>query len=262
MGPMIFSFLVSFTTLSLSALVTLSSSDELFYHNCGNSFKCGSIAGVGYPFHGYEEPEYCGYPGLVLACKNNIPTIRIVNVEYRVLDIDQTTKTMRIAREDMMGDVCKLDLVNTTLDNSPFEFASSYTNLNFMYGCHFSVFPNLIQIPSCNISGNEVFLLPETGFFNLGCESKITVPVEGWDMAMNLSNLGQAIQSGFKVRWKVDSEKCRDCAGSGGRCGYDFVTNRTTCYCPNPPYTAETCSTAAGALPTTAPTVPGMLLCL
>ncbi|GFY84790.1 hypothetical protein Acr_03g0015640 [Actinidia rufa] len=176
---------------------------------------------------------------------------------------------MRIAREDMMGDVCKLDLVNTTLDDSPFEFSSSYTNLNFMYGCHFSVFPNLIQIPSCNISGNEVFLLPETGFFNLGCESKITVPVEGWDMAMNLSNLGQAIQSGFKVRWKVDSEKCRYCAGSGGRCGYDFVTNRTTCYCPNPPYAAETCSgalpTAAGALPTTAPTaptVPGMLLCL
>ena len=136
----------------------------MFYHNCGNSFTCGSITGVGYPFRGYEEPEYCGYPGLVLSCKNNIPTILIVNVEYRVMDIDQTTQTMRISREDMMGDVCKLDVVNTTLDNSPFKFTSSYTNLNCMYGC--------------NISGNDrAFLFPGTGLPNLGCEFKITVPV-------------------------------------------------------------------------------------
>ncbi|KAL6982227.1 hypothetical protein U1Q18_051335, partial [Sarracenia purpurea var. burkii] len=66
----------------------------------GATLSCGTISDVSYPFRSVGDPNYCGHPGLVLDCQNNnIPTIDIVNITYRVLGIDQTTR-MKIFRED------------------------------------------------------------------------------------------------------------------------------------------------------------------
>ncbi|KAH7852609.1 hypothetical protein Vadar_026988 [Vaccinium darrowii] len=245
---------LSLTTLSLILQfpISLTNPDASFYHACGNTFNCGSITGIAYPFRGYQDPEYCGYPGLSLYCQDNIATINITNVKYRVLDINQATQTMTIAREDIVESVCPRDLVNTTLDNSLFEYASSVVNLDFVYDCpiSFSFITSLmIPIPSCNISGFSVYLDVGNRGPDLSCKSRVTVPVAGWDGSLDLKNLAQVVQGGFTVRWKVDSKGCNECTGSKGRCGFDSVTGKTTCFCPDPPYESGTCSMATEALP-------------
>ncbi|XP_058227501.1 LEAF RUST 10 DISEASE-RESISTANCE LOCUS RECEPTOR-LIKE PROTEIN KINASE-like 1.4 isoform X3 [Rhododendron vialii] len=257
----IVSFL-SFTTqfLFLQSPLCFSFPDAFFYHSCGNTtFDCGSIAGIGYPFRGHGEPEYCGYPGLDLHCQDGIATVYINNIKYRVLEIDQATQTMKIAREDILESICPQDLVNTTLDNSLFEYASSVVNLDFVYGCStpFRLILSLIPIPSCNISGLDVYLVVGSRGPDLSCESRVTVPVAGWDGSLDLKELGQAFRGGFKVKWKVDSKGCEECTGSKGRCGFDFVNKNTTCFCPDPPYVSGTCSISTASLPATAPTQPG-----
>ncbi|KAF7134232.1 hypothetical protein RHSIM_Rhsim08G0083500 [Rhododendron simsii] len=175
--------------------------DAFFYHSCGNTtFDCGSITGIGYPFRGHGEPEYCGYPGLDLHCQDGITTVYINNLKYRVRDIDQATQTMKIAREDILESVCPQDLANTTLDNSLFEYASSVVNLDFVYGCSmsFQLILSLIPIPSCNISGLDVYLVVGSWSPDLSCESRVTVPVAGWDGSLDLKGLGQAFRGGFK----------------------------------------------------------------
>lgn len=165
---------------------------------------------------------------------------------------------MKIARKDILESVCPKDLVSTTLDNSLFEYASSVVNIDFAYNCStwFRLITSLFPIPSCNISGLDVYLVVGSWGPDLGCESRVTVPVVGWDGSLDLKGLGQAFRGGFKVRWKVDSKGCEKCTGSKGRCGFDFVNKNTTCFCPDPPYVSGTCSISAGSLPATAPTQP------
>ncbi|GMP28347.1 hypothetical protein CsSME_00003935 [Camellia sinensis var. sinensis] len=245
--------LLSFIILSLFLQFPLSSStnpEQSLYRDCGSTFNCGSITGLDYPFRGEDEPEYCGYPGLVLNCQNNIATFYINHLKFRVLGIDQAAQTMRIAREDVIEATCPQDLVDTTLDDTLFEYVSSgYRNLSFLYGCPAPVglILGIIKLVTCNISGyNSVYLLPETPI-PLGCDVRITVPVHDWVGSLIPQEWEQAIQGGFEVRWKVDSRVCMECSRSKGRCGYNLVTKQSTCYCPDPPYVSDTCSTTAGA---------------
>ncbi|KAI8017046.1 LEAF RUST 10 DISEASE-RESISTANCE LOCUS RECEPTOR-LIKE PROTEIN KINASE-like 1.3 [Camellia lanceoleosa] len=245
---------LSFLKLLLLFQFHLSSSysDQYLYTSCGNTFNCGSIT-VGYPFRGTGDQDYCGYPGLVLDCSNdNITTIQIENLTYRVLGIDQSTQTMKIAREDLMESICPHDMVNTTLDSALFEYTSStYMNLTFLYGCQVPLKPvlNLIPIPSCNESGNVYLFAGAQGGDLIGCQDSVVTPISGWVLPVNSTDQEQAIRGGFEVKWKVDSKECSDCIGSKGRCGYSFFTNQTTCYCPTPPYVGDTCSVAAGETP-------------
>ncbi|KAH7846308.1 hypothetical protein Vadar_012379 [Vaccinium darrowii] len=224
--------------------------DEVFYSSCGATFNCGSIAGVGYPFRGYQEPEFCGYPGLVLTCgNNNITTLVINDIIFRVLDINPSAQTMNIAREDVMEATCPQELVNTTLDNSLFEYSSSYINLTFLYGCPapITLIPGIDQIGTCNVSGySGVYLMPGTIGW-VGCDVSVTVPVSNLAGSINSTDLGEAVETGFGVKWKVDTSVCSGCTGSGGHCGYSNFSKQTTCYCPNPPYVSGTCLTTVGA---------------
>ncbi|KAL6960968.1 non-specific serine,threonine protein kinase [Sarracenia purpurea var. burkii] len=252
MSPQILISLLSILNLSLFLRFSLSSSDpdELLYSSCGGGakFSCGSISGVDYPFRSAGDPDYCGYPGLVLNCRNNnIPTIDIDNVTYRVLGIDQTAQTMKISREDLMEANCPQELANTTLDNSLFQFVPGYMNLTFLYGCQapFNLIQGIPPIASCNVSGyNRVYLALGSSVYT-GCDANVIVPISGAVTSVNSSDLEQGIRAGFAVQWKVDSSGCSECTGSGGRCGYSSVTHQSSCYCPNPPFVGDTCSPGA-----------------
>lgn len=256
------SFLHLFFTIKLLVLLQsshVSSSAGEFYRTCGNTFSCGNtITEIGYPFRRYTDPAYCGHPSLVLNCndRNNATTIDIMNTTYRVLQIYQATETMRIVREDMMEDPCPQEMVNTTLDHSLFDYAASYTNLTFLYGCPASNVPGLSLTPCGNSGYSGVYVFP--GSQGPGsCNASVIVPVvldgSGGGGSINITSLNQVIQQGFEVRWKIGGKSCSDCVDSKGRCGYDVGTNQTTCFCPDPPYVTDTCPMASGASPGNAP---------
>ncbi|CAI9110651.1 OLC1v1010714C1 [Oldenlandia corymbosa var. corymbosa] len=230
---------------SLSTLNSdfVSSSPEL-YQKCPNSFSCGDITEIGYPFRVKDDPEYCGYPGLELRCyqsKNDGPVTRIEinNMAYRVLDINPQSQIMRIAREDVMEANCPTELVNTTLDYALFDYATpaNYTNLTFLYGCPMSNLGLNPFTPCGNNGAGSVYVLPAGTVGPARCNSSVIYPVAqtGDGGSFNYTGLDQILRRGFDVRWKVDSRICGECSASNGKCGYNFVTNQTNCYCPNPP---------------------------
>jgi hypothetical protein len=59
--------------------------DDERYVSCSNSFDCGDIKGVGYPFWGSNRPDYCGYPELKLDCSDQDPEITIEKLTYKFL---------------------------------------------------------------------------------------------------------------------------------------------------------------------------------
>ncbi|KAJ9173043.1 hypothetical protein P3X46_016219 [Hevea brasiliensis] len=229
-----------------------------FYASCNTSqFVCGSIA-AGFPFWGKDRPDVCGIPGLKLKCKNDTPTIEIKDETYRVLEIDEQSQTLRIAREDYMDGLCQPQLKNTTLDPQLFEYVPGYKNLTIIYGCPITVVPALFN---CRISGSaspEGYVLPDAvgpGY----CYRSVFVPVSELNLAtaiISLSSLEGSLKQGFQVKWKVDDTTCTNCIGSKGVCGYDHLSKETTCYCLGQFIPTKTCTSS----PDIVPDIPGIHL--
>ncbi|KAL7090262.1 hypothetical protein ACP275_12G029600 [Erythranthe tilingii] len=261
--PLISSFL--HLVLAIKFLIILQarnglSGPEDMYQSCVKTFSCGdNITEIGYPFRRNSDPEHCGHPNFVLTChneKNNTTNIEIMGVEYRVLEIAQTTQTMTIAREDVMEEACPTEMKNTTLDYSTFNFGAVYLNITFLYGCpppH--VGGNFVKdsnssVP-CGNNGEEVYITP--GNQGLGmCRDSVIVPApvppEGATQLPNITELDRIMRQGFLVRWTIGSQlMCSNCTASKGRCGYDLEINKTVCYCPTSPHVSNTSCTMAMA---------------
>ncbi|PIN11053.1 Serine/threonine protein kinase [Handroanthus impetiginosus] len=204
------------------------------YQTCGNTFTCGNtITGIGYPFRGLFDPLYCGYPGLVLGCdyQTNITNIYIMKVNYRVLEINQTSQTMRIARMDLMEGTCPQEMMDTTLDNSILDV-------------------NITDSSDISCGNDGAYIVPgNQGPGN--CNASVVVP--GPVTGNGAEGLDKVLQQGFLIRWKIDSKPCSDCTASKGRCGFNFGTNQTACFCSDPPYVFYTCPMTYVAPPTTKP---------
>ncbi|KAA8547779.1 hypothetical protein F0562_004208 [Nyssa sinensis] len=229
--------------LALIHLPPSLSDNKQWYRNCSVLFNCGSITGVDYPFWGSDRPQNCGYPGLNLRCDENILMIEIMNIEYRVLAIDQETKNLKIVRNDFMEGICLKEFVNTTLNYSLFDYAPGYENITLLYGCQ----PSLLTIPgkfTCPINGRTY----EDGYVELGnglgelgipfpvpCQFSVSVPISSSTLLQigNLSSLNQVIEEGFEVELKVDSTACSKCKKLNGQCGYDLDLKQFACLCPN-----------------------------
>ncbi|KAH6797056.1 hypothetical protein C2S52_021610 [Perilla frutescens var. hirtella] len=231
---------------------SVDSTGSEFYEKCIDTFSCGStVTGIGYPFRGVDAPEYCGHPSLVLSCddRRNVTNIDIMNIKYRVLEMEENTQTMRIAREDTMMSNCPTEMANTTLDYSVFDYAASCTNYTFLYGC--ALAPGFLSYISCGgDGGGGAYVLPG-GAVGPGENCDASVVVSGQVMVMahdgplNATELGESLQHGFQIRWKIGNKVCSDCTASKGRCGYDLETNQTACYCPHPPYISDVCGGAS-----------------
>lgn len=224
-------FFINFSLIS-------SENNTEWYLNCSNSFSCGSIRDINYPFWGGNRPAECGHPALQLHCNSGeIPTIKIGNINYRILEINPETQILRITREDLFGDVCPQEFVNTTIDSQIFEFASDYVNLTIQYGC-----PQQLNFPvlfphelSCSINGityQNGYIVP--GAQGSGaCRASIFIPIHNSSFGLigETSSLKQLIEGGFEVRWKLNSTDCSECKRSEGNCGFDVKANRFACLC-------------------------------
>ncbi|KAL2241409.1 UNVERIFIED_CONTAM: LEAF RUST 10 DISEASE-RESISTANCE LOCUS RECEPTOR-LIKE PROTEIN KINASE-like 1.3 [Sesamum indicum] len=218
------------------------------YQTCSQPFQCGSLREIGYPFWGGNRPVSCGYPGFQINCQSNIPLLNISSTFYRVLNVDNTTRTLRIAREDLWDTICPTLFFNTTLNFSLFDFSSAANdqNITLYYGCGTNQLPPGTPVPfqfSCNVNGvntlNFYTTAEASGQGNgVTCSSNIYVPVNR-RAARDLTNLEtasanllqDALRSGFTIQWSANNDNCNGCARSGGLCGYNEGTTAFACYC-------------------------------
>ncbi|KAL8532060.1 hypothetical protein ACS0TY_008606 [Phlomoides rotata] len=246
MNPQIISWFSCLILILIHAPNGSSNLEEL-YQTCGNTFSCGRITGIGYPFRRSDDPAYCGHPSFVLTCDDhtNATTLEMIGTKYRVLKIDQNDDIMTIAREDIMEEACPRERVNTTLDHTIFDYDSSCKNFTFFYGCPggFDHPPPGFSYVPCG--GNQGAAYVVSGSYGPGiCNTSVIVPGTGYEVrggSVNSRQLDEALQKGFEIKWQIDGISCSDCLASKGRCGNDLLTNRTVCYCPHPPFISDTC---------------------
>ncbi|KAG6743132.1 hypothetical protein POTOM_054078 [Populus tomentosa] len=245
--------------LLLFVQVPSSVSNSTLFNDCSNKFVCGNIS-ADFPFWGTGRPLACGIPELEIKCEDNIAKMNIDQVAYRVLDINQDDRILRIAREDYLVGLCPPQFVNSTFNPKVFESVAGYTNLTFIYGCVAA--PIAMPVPglfTCKINAVNY----QSGYIQGGatgpgdCYGSVFVPVSNAELSpvVIMRDLEQSLKEGFEVRWKVDGEAFRECNSSSGVCGIDSVTNQTTCYCPDQSSGSRTCA-PPGSTPNADPAIP------
>ncbi|KAA8547785.1 hypothetical protein F0562_004214 [Nyssa sinensis] len=237
---------LSFTAIFLISIIlpaALPAADER-YIKCGNSFKCGDMQNLSYPFWGDPQPFYCGLPEFKLECQSGFPVIQIFSERFRVLKINHEDHILRLARLDLNNSTCPSRFMNTTISYL-FSYRPNFGNLTMFYGCS-SVSPALSSNKfSCHKNDTSI----ETGYFTIGsipsnanfgnCNVSITVPVLQTavkDLEDNITSLNQVLDDGFEVNWVIDQTACSECAASAGRCGYNSSYYEPICFCPDHPY--------------------------
>ncbi|XP_019154737.1 PREDICTED: LEAF RUST 10 DISEASE-RESISTANCE LOCUS RECEPTOR-LIKE PROTEIN KINASE-like 1.3 isoform X4 [Ipomoea nil] len=228
------------------------------YEACAQSFSCGDIDDIGYPFWGGSQPAYCGHPSFGLTCSDeSSPEITILSVKYKVLSISSQAAT--IVRYDLSTNICPSNPQRVSLDLNLFSYApSGNQNITLFYGCTI-VNPVSVSIPkllNCSEEGsdsnrNNVLWSPTTGLpsipgitsniFRCGIDIFVTVTQEAFDSlvkaSLNVTEdlLRTAVGGGFSVDWKANNSLCQDCTGSGGRCGSngDRISTQFICYIGN-----------------------------
>ncbi|KAE8668953.1 hypothetical protein F3Y22_tig00112281pilonHSYRG00277 [Hibiscus syriacus] len=223
--------------------------------SCSFLASCGSISNISYPFWGLEldRPESCGYPGFRIDCNDNEPEITIMNVTYRVLEINNTSKTLNVSRTDYRDNNCPTAFQNSTSGNSPFRYAPDTRYISLYYGCQPpTVAENLTsntQISNqfeCTISERNMIAYYAIGDFRgtavgdyLGlCSDSVIIPVQNSQISFLEENqnpraLEEAVEVGFFFQWSANDSQCDACLNDGGQCGFNLTTDEFECYhCP------------------------------
>ena len=207
---------------------------------CSIPFDCGRIKNISYPFLGGDRPDYCGFPEFKLGCRDDeYPIIRFEELEFRVLNINQSHLIMTIARLDLLNGPCPSTpkFVNTTLDFNNFDYhTTTDQNLTLFYGCPFGVggldkanyFPCGGLDYTTNYFVNESFeRIPE---LLEKCHENIKVPI--LRTANESVGLQNVLNQGFDVDYRNDQLiTCLGCKASGGFCGFNSSSHPFVCFC-------------------------------
>ncbi|KAB2612462.1 serine/threonine-protein kinase [Pyrus ussuriensis x Pyrus communis] len=223
--------LVITTTICLFHVRNSSAVDDDRYLNCSTSFQCANFRDVPYPFWGSSRPDYCGFPDFKLNCSGDAPVISFEGQDYRVLDINQSTSTLRVARTDFWNNLCPVSLANTTIKSSHIENTSDAQEVLLFYDCP----PIFIPLPNqptgqfnCIVNSTATSInyfvtnleLPNiSGYCNTTVTARVSQSAAA-DLGLNSSNdnLVAALDSGFGLKWDASNTLCGQCQVSGGQC--------------------------------------------
>ncbi|KAL0343365.1 UNVERIFIED_CONTAM: hypothetical protein Sangu_1223900 [Sesamum angustifolium] len=234
------SLLITFT----AALLTAAYSQPTTYPNCNRTFSCGPIINITYPFSGADRPAYCGLPGFALTCRDNTITELIQDsLAYRVLQLDQTQRTLLLSRSDLYNNTCPSEFHNTTLNSTLFLSDGPLNEaLTLFFGCNTSgmtVRPyNLFTCNSTGLNFTDAYHLigpvPRDPILSIvSCSVSVSVPVlrtAGNRLTNSRLTLGEALMQGFSVNYSDPYQRlCSECNRLGGQCGFDSVLGQPVC---------------------------------
>ncbi|GLU10772.1 hypothetical protein SLE2022_275570 [Rubroshorea leprosula] len=248
-----FFFIIITLILILASRSASAFAMDEYYVNCSKTITCGNIDNIGYPFWGSDRPEYCGFPGFELNCSGTDLQITISLATYRVLQINNESRVLIVARADYEDDLCPNLLINTTLTPDLFEYSSSTENITVYYDCP-TVSNQTVGISNrfnCSMNGtsfsyyyliNGVWDPIETAISSSldRCNNRVVLAVnesEIWSLdTTSPSSVVKALSKGFGLKWNANDNLCDQCTKSGGMCGYNAYSNKFSCYCRDQPY--------------------------
>ncbi|KAL6973567.1 hypothetical protein U1Q18_027752 [Sarracenia purpurea var. burkii] len=220
------------------------------YYDCAGGYNCGQhIFNLTYPFWGDARPHFCGHPQFELTCHNDdnddYATISLDDHKFRILDINQSTHLMTIARSDLWESYCVRGLSNVSLDLDLFTFNHNVGNLFIFYDCSHDLSRVLPNNFTCVFNGIESggFYVEEALVVHedlrIVCGVGIEVPVlreslEELRKSNQSSELQRVLNQGFEVEYDAGNVDCPRCEGSGGICGSNSSGDLVfVCHCPD-----------------------------
>lgn len=231
--------LIAAFSLADHAPIVLSDDDSL-YEACAPRKCTDNGTQISYPFWIYgQHPSYCGLPSFNISCDYDRPVLSMITGNNFTADIIfYNNNSLILVDEITYQGSCASPLSNVSLVGTPFDLESWNYKLYFFYNC--------TSKPSdyyYNVTCNTDPLLHSFAYFyedvsnylndsgNYSCQSVINAPV---DVRANESSLTKMttidmVRMGFLVTWTADN--CTECAGSGGRCGYE--NKEFVCFCPD-----------------------------
>ncbi|XP_050269720.1 LEAF RUST 10 DISEASE-RESISTANCE LOCUS RECEPTOR-LIKE PROTEIN KINASE-like 2.5 isoform X1 [Quercus robur] len=246
--PTITLFLI-IVTITLIHCPTSLRADNKKYLACEAPFNCSNLVNLSYPFWASNRPNYCGHPSFQLNCSSDVPQINLTTMNYSVLEIITSSRTLKVARTDYLDPICPAAFVNTTIDNNLFSYiTSSDTNLTLYYNCR-TPLANIPTLPSyyqfnCSRSSSTEFInyytLSSETFLVISnaigaCNYWVNVPIllSKVPTTATYDAVIAAIESGFMLEWDADNSQCDTCLEAGGLCGSDPTTSTFACHCTN-----------------------------
>uniref|UniRef100_A0A7N2KX61 non-specific serine/threonine protein kinase n=1 Tax=Quercus lobata TaxID=97700 RepID=A0A7N2KX61_QUELO len=260
--PTITLFLIIVTITLIHCPTSLCADDEK-YLTCEAPFNCSNLVNLSYPFWASNRPNYCGHPSFQLNCSSDVPQINITTMNYRVLEINNSSRSLMVARTDYLDTICPAAFVNTTIDNNLFSYiTSSDTNLTLYYNCRtplatIPTLPSFYQF-NCSRSSSTEFInyytLSSETFLAISnyigaCNYWVNVPIlqSKVPTTPTYDAVIAAIDSGFMLEWDANNSQCDTCLEAGGLCGSDPTTSTFACHCTNGTF-ASGCSSESTKL--------------
>ncbi|KAF8106353.1 hypothetical protein N665_0143s0023 [Sinapis alba] len=210
---------------------------------CSARFICGNQEGLFYPFW-ISGREACGHPDFKLNCSGGFAELTISSAKFIILEANTTTRVVRLARSDYIGDLCPPYPLNSPPFNEyVLPFATGTEIMTIYYGC-----PEVSQTDStylsdldCDEDGhgeddeNNYYVSRNLSSLSLReiCKSHVSIPADGRYLNTlqsdpTLGNLKKVIVEGFTLG---ANRECSTCVSSKGACGFNQSSNGFVCYC-------------------------------
>ncbi|KNA11483.1 hypothetical protein SOVF_134800 [Spinacia oleracea] len=213
------------------------------YEVCRETFVCRNVS-LSYPFYdGLIRPAYCGYPGFQLDCSEEYDTPEIFVTttaeKYRVLQMNSTSQTVSVARNDFWTNYCPDRLFNTTLNYTRYRYPDVVDNFTLYYECPSPDRPATPTSSEIRFYCENINPTLSLGYFMIDdndapptpCRSNIIVPLNrSIEEITNYPSLQRAFRTGYELEYIAENESCDICRASSGECGYDINQTRFACH--------------------------------
>ena len=161
-SPLNFFLFLSFISIVVAIATMTSFADECYHQP---PFGCGPFKNLSYPFTSELQPfqSHCGPPEFWLTncAPNDSLELSIPSLSYRVLRLNQSNKTLILARLDLWNNTCfpRDQFTNSTILNSSIlNYTTDNEELTIYYSCIFNF--TKMRIPTnlfnCSSSNEEM----------------------------------------------------------------------------------------------------------
>jgi len=187
-----------------------------------NSYNCGNISNISYPFWGQNRPFQCGAGNpFYLDChKNNNTTILLSSQNFTVLDINSKNHIIKLKRTDLDQNLCSPQFNDTYLSPLVFQYLPNVKNITIYYNCTSTVGQNSPTKSLCESPNHAFYIVGNELEGSKNCKRHIQVPVgadfpvkNDYYVYFERDVLESGLEKGFEVNYSVKDE-CSSCLGS------------------------------------------------
>lgn len=237
--------LLSFSFVFLSIFFQTHTLDEVEMHTCA-PFSCGNFTNIRYPFWNLRtQPDFCGHPKFKLDCRGGTLTLEVKSQRFIILQINQTSRLLRIARTDLYDALtinsCPLQYSDVEVDLNFFHYTSNDANYTLLSECgpipdppSSNLTSEVYEITTCHkddkLHFSYLVLTTMVIDFNvLECKKSASVP----GLNISFTSMTDTLEKGFEVGWSgVGEDICDGCIKSGEMCGFNKSENAAICLSP------------------------------